>query len=72
MIPITAKGATSVELFHLGRSVVSLKADHGLIAIASSDIGNSACSVIPVAHYLVNGKSVSIQGAPINIAPQKG
>ena len=67
MIPVTAKGASSIEIFHLGRSIGSLKSDRGLVAIASSDIGDNACSLTPVATYQVSGRAVMVQGAPISI-----
>lgn len=64
-IKLSAKGASSVELFCLGRTVGKLSGSQGVVSVNGSDLGPGSVLLYPIATYPANGKASKSFGKPI-------
>lgn len=64
-IKLSAKGASNIELFCLGRSVGRLSGSQGVISVSASDLGPGSTLLYPVASYSSNGRASRSNGKPI-------
>jgi len=64
---LSAKGASTIELFSLGASIGRIQGDHGSLSIKGTAFGQGVGAVYAVATYTANGKTARVAGSPIAV-----